>query len=114
MKQKRIWRDNMSNVQELKINGSSLYIEELDQLDANAFRQKDHAIVWDEEKIKESIKPAISICEAFKNLSNETLPDEMELSMKFKLCLKGETPVLKIVSAEASAEISIKYVWKNK
>ena len=107
----------MSNVQELKINGGSLYIEELEQLDANSFkhdmRKKDRAIIWDEDKIKETIQPSISICEAFRNLPAEILPDEMELSMNFKLCLKGETPVLKIVSTEASAEICIKYVWKN-
>lgn len=33
--------------------------------------------------------------------------------MQFSLSVNGETPVLKIVSATSSAQLSIKFVWKK-
>ena len=40
-------------------------------------------------------------------------PDEMELSMQFEMGISGNTPVLKIVSAESKFQLAAKFVWRK-
>jgi len=108
----------MSKVNEIVIDGYSVYIENLEQLDKNqnthdSIRQKKEKIEWTIQDIEQTLKPIISIFDSFRNAVKDATPNEMEFSMQFDISLKGETPVLKIVSAETSAQIAVKFVWKN-
>lgn len=108
----------MGKINEIIIDGYSIYIEHLDQLekspnthDANLF--KNAAIEWTAQGIEQTLKPIISMLNTFQTVSKDSLPDETELSLQFDICLKGEMPVLKIVGAESSAQIGVKFVWKK-
>lgn len=103
---------------ELKIDGYSIYIDQLKQLDGNinthdAGGSGKKALDWASNEFERALKPAINICNSLRNAANEIEPNEIEFSMQFEICLKGETPVLKIVSAESTAQIAIKFVWKK-
>ncbi|MGO5175103.1 hypothetical protein ACTQ2N_07855 [Ruminococcus sp. LCP21S3_E8] len=108
----------MFNCNEIKIDGYSIYVEQLKQLDTNTNMHDvvnvgSKAINWASSEIEESMKPIVSIWNSLQNTAMESMPNEMELSMQFEICLKGGTPVLKIVSAESSAQIAIKFSWKK-
>lgn len=53
------------------------------------------------------------ILDSLRSATKDAYPDEIEFSMQFDIGIKGETPVLKIVSAETSAQIGVKFTWKN-
>lgn len=108
----------MSEFNEIIIDGYSVYIENLEQLDkstnthdSNFF--KNTVIEWTKQGIEQTLKPIFSIINTFRDIAKNSLPDETEFSLQFDICLKGETPVLKIVGAESSAQIGVKFVWKN-
>lgn len=108
----------MSKTNEIVIDGYSIYFENLEQLDKNknahdVSRLGNVVTEWTTKSIEQSIKPVISIFDSLRNAAKDAIPDEMELSMQFNVGLKGETPVLKVVSAETSAQISVKLKWKN-
>lgn len=73
----------------------------------------DRAVQWATEGLEQAIRPALGIMKAFRSAAGDLMPDEMELSMRFSVNLKGEVPVLKIVSGEASAQIAITFSWKG-
>ena len=107
----------MGQVRELNIDGYPIYIDQLKQLDttvtshdAGSLSRK--IIEWNAKEIEQAMRPAISILNSLRSAAKDMAPDEMELSMQFEMDLKGETPVLKIVSAEASAQIAVKFTWK--
>lgn len=106
----------MARNKELKIDGYSIYIDQLNQLDTNA-RSHDagsnKAINWTVQQMEYAMKPVISILNSLRSAFEDTIPDDMELSMQFEISLKGETPILKIVSAESKAQIAVKFLWKN-
>lgn len=108
----------MLNCNEIKIDGYSIYIGQLKQLENNTGMHDmanvgSKAINWASSEIEDAMKPIVSIWNSLRNTAKEVMSNEMELSMQFEVCLKGQTPVLKIVSAESSAQISIKFVWKK-
>ncbi len=108
----------MSRINEIKIDGYSIYIEQLEQVDTSknmhdAGNKKNLVFEWSSSGIEQMIKPVISIFNSLHKAAEDTLPNEIEFSMQFDIALKGETPVLKIVSAETSAQIGVKFVWNK-
>lgn len=108
----------MDEVNEIIIDGYSIYIEHLEQLDQNINTHdtgmfKKATIEWTSQGIEQTVKPIISILNTFRTVDKDSLPNEIELSLQLEVCLKGETPVLKIVGAESSAQVGVKFVWKN-
>lgn len=108
----------MPRARELKIDGYSIYIDELTQQDSTYYTDdagtvKSNVIEWTVNELKCAMRPAINILNSLRDAAKDVRPDEMELSMQFEVCLKGETPILKIVSAESSAQIAVKFVWKE-
>lgn len=108
----------MDEVNEIILDGYSIYIEHLEQLDQNTNTHdtgilKKNVIELTAQGIEQTIKPIISILNTFRTVAKDSLPNETELSLQLEVCLKGETPVLKIVGAESSAQIGVKFIWKN-
>ena len=89
----------------------------LDELFAQLENNRD--MISDEEyqiafqEIEKMMQPATKIMDSLRKATQDATPDEMELTMQFDISLKGETPVLKIVSAETSAQLAVKFTWKN-
>ena len=108
----------MTKVNELIIDGCSIYIEQLEQVDSyenvhdNGY-VSNKAIKWTKNSIEKAIKPAVSICNSLREVASNASLDEIEFSMQFEVVLCGEFPVLKIVSAESKAQMAIKMKWKN-
>lgn len=102
---------------EIVIDGHSILIENIDQHKAGTHINDASGIVkainWSSEQIVEATKPAVAILKSLCDSAQEMMPDEMELSMQFELSLNGEVPVFKIVSADATAQIAVKFVWKK-
>lgn len=109
----------MSKFNELIIDGYSIYIDRLEQLDEKQYthdasvKAKRTALEWTPPNIEQALKPVVKILDSIKNAARDATPDEIELSMQFDISLKGETPVLKIVSAETSAQLAVKFTWKS-
>lgn len=109
----------MTKFNELIIDGYSIYIDRLEQLDEKQYtydassKTKKTTLKWATPNIEQALKPVVKILDSIKNAARDATPDEIELSMQFDISLKGETPVLKIVSAETSAQLAVKFTWKN-
>ena len=105
----------MMKNKELKIGDNIIYIDNIEQLGTckDASRISREPLRWTEEQIERALTPVVSIFDTLKNAAKDIEPDEMELEMQFSLSVNGETPVLKIVSATSSAQLSIKFVWKK-
>lgn len=102
--------------QEIKIDGYSIYIEQLDQVGSQKVLHDSgghRPINWTIEQLQNALKPAAAIVKSLREATKEMVPDEMELSMQFEMALSGETPVLKIVSAETKCQFAAKFVWKK-
>lgn len=107
----------MSRNCELKIDGYSVFVDQLNQMDANTRTHdagSNKVIEWTSEQIKQAMIPLTSLMNSLRNATVANTPNEMELSVQLEVGLKGETPIFKIVSAESSAQVAIKFVWKNK
>ena len=102
---------------ELKIDDYSIYIDKLQQVgdiskhDANNLGR--NVVEWTTQEIEKMMQPATKIMDSLRRAAQNASPDEMELTMQFDISLKGETPVLKIVSAETSAQMAVKFTWKK-
>ena len=106
----------MSETFHLMIDDCSIYIDELEQLDPHTEIEDcsiDSAIQWTRKQVEDAVHPIANILNSLYNAISDIAPDEMEVSMQFKICLNGATPVLKIISSEASAEIAVKFTWKK-
>lgn len=108
----------MSRISELSIDNHTIYIEELAQLDNNGDKHdarsfKNKVINWTTDEIKNALKPTLCIWESLLNVSKQAELSELELSLQFEVCLKGEIPVFKIVSTESSAQVAIRFSWKK-
>lgn len=106
----------MTRNNELMIDGYSIYIDQLNQLDKNHSTHDSgitNALTWTSNQIKEAMKPAVSILDSLRKAAENLAPDEMEISMQFEVSIKGETPILKIVSAGSAAQMAVKFVWKK-
>lgn len=107
----------MAKANELKIDGCSIYIEQLEQVGKKGYTHdnalSEKAIEWTKENIENAIRPAISIWNSIREEASKVSPDEMEFSMQFEVCLNGEIPILKIVSASSKAEMAVKMKWKK-
>ena len=102
---------------ELKIDGYSVFVDQLNQMDTNTRIHdsgSNKVIEWTSEQIEQAMIPLTSLMNSLHNAATANMPDEIELSVQLEVGLKGETPIFKIVSAESSAQIAIKFVWKNK
>ena len=102
---------------ELKIDGYSVFVDQLNQIDANNRTHdagSNKVIEWTSEQITRAMVPLTSLMNSLRDSTRENIPDEMELALQLEVALKGETPIFKIVSAESSAQVAIKFVWKNK
>jgi len=107
----------MSRNCELKIDGYSVFIEQLNQMDENTRTHdsgRNKVIEWTSEQIKQAMIPLTNFMNSLRSAAATNSPDEMELSVQLEVCLKGETPIFKIVSAESSTQVAIKFLWKNK
>lgn len=100
---------------ELRIGNNTIYIDSIEQLGTSqdASKVSQEPLQWTEKQIETALAPVVSIFDTLKNAANGIEPDEMELAMQFSLSINGKTPVLKIVSATSSAQLSIKFVWKK-
>ena len=102
---------------EIIIDGCSIFIEDISQSKTGPYVNDSASInkvlKWTSEQLAEATKPVVTILKSLHDSAQEMAPDEMELSMQFGLGLNGEIPIFKIVSAEASAQIAVKCVWKK-
>lgn len=100
---------------ELKIGDNIIYIDNIEQLGSSkdASKLSYEPLLWTEEQMKKALKPVVSIFDNLKNSAHDAELDKIELVMQFALSVKGETPILKIVSTTSSAQLSIKFVWKK-
>lgn len=107
----------MGNCSEILIDGCPLIIENVEQMDDNYNNHHSNATTkalnWASEEMRSALRPAISIMKSIRDTAEEYAPDEMEVSMEFAVCLKGETPVFKVVSGEAQAQIAVTFSWKR-
>lgn len=101
----------------IEIDGYSIYVEDIYQHNPNQYVDDasvaEKALKWTAEQINDAMKPAASILNSLRNATQKMAPDEMELSMQFEIALNGEVPVFTIVSAEAAAQVAVKFVWKR-
>ncbi|WP_217959516.1 hypothetical protein [Acutalibacter muris] len=103
---------------EINVNGYTLFIDQVQQLDENMVSHDSGAAGkvarWATEEITKAVQPTLAILDSIRVAAETAAPDEMEASMQFAICLKGETPVLKVISGESSAQISVRFLWKKK
>ncbi len=102
---------------EIKIDGYSVFVDHLNQMDANTRMHdagSDKVIEWTTEQLKRAMVPLTSLMNSLRDATRANIPDEMELSLQLEVALKGETPIFKIVSTESKAQVALKFVWKNK
>lgn len=101
----------------IMIDGIELFIEELEDFSApdsvHDAGFSDGVVRWTGAQLQNALKPATVILNSLCEVTKDVAPDEMELSMQFEIGLNGNTPVLKIVSAESKFQLSVKFVWKK-
>ena len=109
----------MSKVHEVKINGCSIFFEELEQLQKRTNTHDAQSInantifKWEDEALKQAAQPLVHALEGFRQATQHMTPDELELSMQLELAANGETPVFKVVSIGSKCQIAAKFVWKK-
>lgn len=102
----------------IEIDGYSIIIDGLNQYNPgqiidDSCNLSERVIKWTTEQVTQAMTPAICIMNSLREAASKIGPDEMELAMQFGMGLNGDTPVFKILSAEATAQISVKFVWKT-
>ena len=102
----------------LLIDGVEIYIENLDYFSSPEIEHDsgiidDGIIQWTTKQLQNALKPAASILNSLHEATKDIAPDEMELSMQFEMGISGNTPVLKIVSAESNFQLAAKFVWRK-
>ena len=107
----------MAKVHEVKINGCSIFFEELDQLQEPEMTRDagvaDTILNWSEDVIKQAAQPLVDALGILHRAAQSMAPDELELSMKLELAANGETPVFKVLSLGSKCQIAAKFVWKK-
>lgn len=106
----------MEKNKELTIDGYSIYIDHLNQLDLTHHTHDTgltNTLTLTSKQLEEAMKPAVTILNSLRNVTKDLTPDEVEISMQFEMSIKGSTPLLKIVSAESAAQMSVKFIWKK-
>ncbi len=107
----------MANVREVKINGGSIFFEELEQLKKPDRRHDsltvDTVLNWSDDVIKKAAQPLLDALSSLRQATQAMAPDEMELSMQLELAVNGETPVFKVLSLGSKCQIAAKFVWKK-
>lgn len=102
--------------QEIKIDGFSIYIEQLDHVGSKKVRHDSggqRPLTWTIEQLQNALKPVTAIVKSLRETTKEMVPDEMELTLQFEMAVSGETPVVKIVAAESKCQFAAKFVWKK-
>lgn len=100
------------------IDGTEIYIEGLEDF-AGPESEHDAGVIdegvihWTAKQLQNALKPAAIILNSLRESTKDMAPDEMELSMQFEIGVSGNTPVLRIVSAESSFQLAAKFVWKK-
>lgn len=108
---------NNNNV-EIAIDGYAVYIEGLESEDDTSLTldagggSKNH-LKWTSSDIENAMKPLLSIMNSIKTAASCFSLDEIELTTQIDMALKGELPILKIISAETATQMSVKLKWKN-
>lgn len=101
----------------VRIDGLDVYFDHLDQVDPSAQTHDAYGLnrpmEWSAEKLGDALRPMAKVINSLRNSTQDISPDEMEISMQFEIAVSGETPVLKIVSAETTCQIAAKFVWKK-
>lgn len=107
----------MANAREVKINGCSIFFEELEQLKIPDRRHDsptvDTIMNWSDDVIKKAAKPLLDALSSLRQATQDMEPDEMELSMQLELAANGEIPVFKVLSLGSKCQIAAKFVWKK-
>lgn len=108
----------MGNVHEVKINGCSIFFEELEQMQKTATTHDARSgsggsFSWSIDTLKQAAQPLVAALSALHDAAESMAPDELELSMQLELAANGETPVFKVVSLGTSCQIAAKFVWKK-
>ncbi len=109
----------MAKAREIKINGCSIFFEELDQLQKSAITHDaqphlgDTILDWSDDALKRAAQPLVDALSVFHQAALPMAPDELELSMQLELSANGETPVFKVLSLGSKCQISAKFVWKK-
>lgn len=102
----------------IEIEGFNIVIDDLDQYNADPVVDQandctEKIIKWTTEQVTLAMKPAVAVVKSLREATAKMAPDEMELEMQFGIALDGEMPLIKILSTEATAQISAKFTWKN-
>lgn len=109
----------MSKAQEVKINGCSIFFEEMDQLqksiNTHDGRKNGGNIIldWGNDALKQAVQPLVTALDVLHQATASIAPDELELSMQLEMAANGATPVFKVVSIGSKCQIAAKFVWKK-
>ena len=107
----------MGIYREFEIDGCSVFLEELDPIDkvydTHDAKKESCIVTWATNQIVNTLRPALTIMKSLHEAAMDMKPSEMNASMKFSLGLKGEVPVIKIVSSETSAQFELSFSWKH-
>jgi len=107
----------MANMREVKINGYSVFFEELEQLQKPDRRHDSQAVEtilnWSDDVLGKAAQPLLDVLSGLRQATQAMAPDEMELSMQLELAVNGETPVFKVLSLGSKCQIAAKFVWKK-
>lgn len=100
------------------IDGTEIYIEGLEDFtgpesEHDAGVLDEGVVHWTTKQLQNALKPAATILNSLRESTKDMAPDEMELSMQFEMGISGNTPVLKIVSAESKFQLAAKFVWRK-
>lgn len=104
---------------EVKINNCSIFFEELEQLQTpqsthDSGRLNDGSpLEWTNDMLRQAAQPLVDALGALHQAAQSMAPDELELSMKLELAVRGNTPVFKVISMEGNCQFAAKFVWKN-
>lgn len=108
----------MKKAQEVKINGCSIFFEELDQIQTpmsthDSWKQNDGPLTWTNDVLRKAAQPLVDALGTLHQAAQSMSPDELELSMQLNLVLSGNTPVFKVLAMEGGCQFKAKFVWKN-
>ncbi len=109
----------MGKMHEVKINGCSIFFEELEQIQMSDEIHDARAdgdgspLTWTDAMLKKAAQPLVDALDVLHQAAQSMAPDELELSMQLELAVSGNTPVFKVLSMEGDCQLAAKFVWKK-
>ena len=109
----------MSKSKEVRINGCSIFFEQLEDMkspssshDSNSTIGRE-ALEWSNDALVSAARPLVDALESIHQAAVQYHPEKIELQMELMIAVNGETPVFKVLSVGSRAQISAKFVWKS-